>query len=77
MKKVKKVSNSGIVVRPINVNELNQRGQVDLVDFQSLSHGDFRFILNYQEHLTKLIPFKSKTVLQSDRRREFTARIMK
>lgn len=64
--KIKKSNNTGIVVRPITVEELNQRGQVDLVDFQSLPDGEFKFILNYQEHLTKfkfLIPLKSKTAV--------------
>jgi hypothetical protein len=43
----------GIVVKPITVNELNQRGQIDLVDFQSLPDGNFKFVVHYQEHLTK------------------------
>lgn len=65
--KSKKSNSAGIVVRPITVKELNQRGQVDLVDFQSLPDGEFKFILNYQEHLTKfrfLLPLKSKTAIE-------------
>lgn len=34
------------------------RGQVDLVDFQSLLDGDFKFILHYKEHLTKYSFFR-------------------
>jgi hypothetical protein len=40
-------------VKPVTVNELNQTGQIDLVDFQSLPDGNFRFVVHYQEHLTK------------------------
>ena len=38
--------------------------QVDLIDMQSQPDGPFRFILNYQDHLTKFIslrPLKFKT----------------
>jgi len=35
------------------VSALNDRGQVDLVDFQSLPDGEYRFIMHYKEHLTK------------------------
>ncbi|XP_060836281.1 KRAB-A domain-containing protein 2-like [Rhopalosiphum padi] len=44
--------------------ELNSRCQVDLVDMQTCKDGEFKFILNYQDHLTKFIqlrPLKSKT----------------
>ena len=34
--------NKGIVVRPILSNNFNSRGQVDLIDFQSQSDGEFR-----------------------------------
>lgn len=53
-KKNKKGNNTGIVVRPIIVEELNQRRQVDLVDFQSLPDGEFTFILNYRNTLQNL-----------------------
>jgi len=58
-----KTSQACIVVRPIIVSDLNQRGQVDLVDFQSLPDGKYKFIRHYQVHLTKfsfLRPFISK-----------------
>ena len=38
--------------------------QVDLIDMQSQPDGPYRFILNYQDHLTKFIilrPLKQKT----------------
>ena len=64
MRKKNKTSTTGIVVRPILTNDLNQRGQVDLIDFQSLPDGEYKFILHYQEHLTKfsvLRPLMTKT----------------
>ncbi|XP_050056256.1 KRAB-A domain-containing protein 2-like [Aphis gossypii] len=59
-----KVPKKGIVVKPIISRELNSRCQVDLVDMQTCKDGEYKFILNYQDHLTKFIqlrPLKSKT----------------
>lgn len=56
--KSKKKCTRGIVVWPILSTSLNERGQVDLVDFQSLPDGDFKFILHYKEHLTKFSFFR-------------------
>ncbi|XP_025191778.1 KRAB-A domain-containing protein 2-like [Melanaphis sacchari] len=59
-----KVLRKGIVVKPIISHELNSRCQVDLVDMQTCKDGEYKFILNYQDHLTKFIqlrPLKSKT----------------
>lgn len=43
----------GLVVKPIISKEANARAQVDLIDLQSCNDKDFKFILNYQDHLTK------------------------
>lgn len=48
-KKVKK----GLVVKPILPKDFNSRCQVDLIDYQSESDGDFKWVLNYQDHCTK------------------------
>jgi len=43
---------------------MNSRCQVDLIDIQSQADGEFRFIMIYQDHLTKFIQLralKSKT----------------
>ena len=43
---------------------MNSRCQVDLIDFQSQPDEDFKFIMVYQDHLTKFVvlrPLKSKT----------------
>lgn len=41
------------MIRPITAKDFNDRAQIDLVDFQSLPDGDFKFILYYQDFLTK------------------------
>lgn len=59
-----KVLRKGLVVKPILTNEMNSRCQVDLIDMQSEPDQEFRFILNYQDHLTKftvLRALKTKT----------------
>lgn len=61
--KTKKSRQVGIVVRPLVTRDLNQRAQVDLIDFQSLPDGSYRYIMHYKEHLTKfslLRPLTSK-----------------
>jgi len=53
----------GLVVKPIIHSEMNSRCQVDLIDMQSQADGEFRFIMVYQDHLTKCVQlraFKSK-----------------
>ena len=39
--------------------EFNSRCQVDLIDMQSKTQGDIKFILNYQDHLIKFILFRA------------------
>ncbi|XP_077280689.1 KRAB-A domain-containing protein 2-like isoform X1 [Temnothorax americanus] len=60
----KKIKTKGLVVAPILSNHMNSRCQVDLIDMQSEPDRDYRFIFNYQDHLTKftiLRPLKTKT----------------
>lgn len=45
----------GVVVEPMVFNEFNSRCQVDLIDFQSHPDGKYRFIMVYQDHLTKFV----------------------
>ena len=59
--KKRKVRKS-LMVKPIISNPMNSRCQVDLIDLQTPG-GDYKFILNYQDHLTKFVvlrPLKSK-----------------
>lgn len=54
---------AGVVVRPISVKNFNERGQADLVDYQTLADGPYRYILHYQDYLSKyhiLRPLTSK-----------------
>ena len=39
---------------PIISNDMNSHCQDDLIDMQSQSDGDCRFIMNYEDHLTKV-----------------------
>jgi len=45
--------NAGL--RNIITNGFGVRGQVDLIDFQSMPDGNFRFLLNYIDHGIKLL----------------------
>ena len=42
-------------MRPIVTDGFNVRGQVDLVDFQIMPEGQFRFLLNYIDHGIKFL----------------------
>ena len=61
--KRKRPTTKGIVVRPLLSKEFLSRGQVDLIDMQSMPHCEMKFIMVYQDHLTKfcvLRPLPSK-----------------
>jgi hypothetical protein len=57
--KKQSVPRKGLVVKPIKSSELNSRCQVDLIDMQSQADGDFKFIMVYQDHLTKFIQLRA------------------
>ncbi|KAL4090899.1 hypothetical protein QTP88_025657 [Uroleucon formosanum] len=59
--------NRKLVIKPIVSKDFNGRGQIDLVDFQSLPDGKYKWILNYQDHHTKfisLLPLESKRAVE-------------
>jgi hypothetical protein len=59
----KSMPRKGLVSKPIIFRELNSCCQVDLVDMQSTAAGEYKFIKNYQDHLTKFVflrPLKTK-----------------
>ena len=61
--KRKKVRIFGRCIKPIQSTQFNSRMQIDLIDFRTLPDGDFQWILNCQDHLTKfcwLVPLKQK-----------------
>lgn len=54
----------GVVVKPIISDEQNSRCQVDLIDYQAKPDGNYKFVLVYQDHLTKFVilrPLERKT----------------
>lgn len=51
----------GLVSKPILHNELNSRCQVDLIDMQSQADRQFKFIMVYQDHLTKFVLLRALT----------------
>jgi hypothetical protein len=51
----------GLVVKPIISSEMNSRCQVDLIDMQAQPDENNRFILVYQDHLTKYVLLKPLT----------------
>ena len=50
-----------VVVKPMVFAEFSSRYQVDLIDFQSQPDREYKFIIVYQDHLTKFVIFKSLT----------------
>ena len=54
-KEDKTPSSKGLVVKPIVSKEFDSRGQMDLIDMQSLSYNDHRYIMVYQDHMTKCV----------------------
>ncbi|CAF4824259.1 unnamed protein product [Pieris macdunnoughi] len=58
----KSLPKKGIVVKPLISHNFNRRGQMDLVDFQTSPDEEYKWLLQYQDHLTKfcfLRPLKS------------------
>lgn len=54
----------GVVVKPLLFNRVGARGQVDLIDMQSCKDKNYKFILNYQDHLSKFVllrPLETKS----------------
>ena len=61
------IPKKGIVTKPITSRDFNERGQVDLIDLQSAPDGEFKWLLNYQDHGTKFIhlrPLRSKKAIE-------------
>ena len=53
--KKSKVLKKGLVFKPMIFSEMKYRAQVDLIDMQSQPDGDLKWILVYQNHLTKFV----------------------
>ena len=50
-----KVMKKGLVVKPMIFNDMNSRGQVDLIDMQTQANAEYKWIMVYQDHLTKFV----------------------
>ena len=62
-KKRKRCATKGVTIKPILSKDYGSRAQVDLVDMQSCAKGKYKWIMVYQDHLTKyciLRPLTSK-----------------
>jgi len=51
--KSKRKSVRSVVVRPILSSALNNRVQVDMIDYWTVTNSEFKWVLHYKEHLTK------------------------
>ena len=61
--KKKRTETTKLVVKSVVTSDFNSRGQVDLIDYQACPDGEFKWIMHYQDHLTKFIilrPLKPK-----------------
>lgn len=59
-----KTTSKSAIVKPIRSQDFNQRCQVDLIDMRSEADGEYKWILNHQDHFTKFLhlrPLKYKT----------------
>ncbi|XP_072389381.1 KRAB-A domain-containing protein 2-like [Diabrotica undecimpunctata] len=78
-------------MKPILSSAFNSRRQVNLIDMQSQADGDYKFIIVYQDHLTKFVHraeevayyllevftiFGAPHILHSDNGREFANTII-
>lgn len=50
-----RVKTTGVIVKPMLSNNFNYIAQMDLVDFQTLPDLELRWLMVYQDHLTKFI----------------------
>ena len=53
-----KVRKKCLVIKPMTFSEMNSRAQVDIIDMQSQPDRDLKWILLYQDHLIKYVPFR-------------------
>ena len=60
-KKRKRPMTKGVVVRPVLTNEFSSRAQIDLIDILSIAQNSFKWILVYQDHLTKFLILRALT----------------
>ena len=52
------VPKKGLVIKTMIFSEMNSRAQVDMIDMQSQPDRDLKWILVYQDHLTKFVQLR-------------------
>jgi len=60
---MKRKKTTGVVTKPILSNTFNSRAQMDLIDMQSLSDGEWKWIMVYQDHFTKFVSLRPQCLL--------------
>lgn len=58
-KKRKIAKKKGLMVKPIVFGKMNSKCQVSSIDYQSQPNKDYKFILVYQDDLTKLVQLRA------------------
>ncbi|GFW08979.1 KRAB-A domain-containing protein 2 [Trichonephila clavipes] len=56
----------GIVGKPMMSYELYSKYQVDLIDLQSNKDGEYKFIMVYQDHLTKFVQLRPLKIKRAE-----------
>lgn len=56
-----------VVVNSMVFLEFNSRFQVDLIDFQAQPDKDYKFIMVYQDHLTKFVVLKASKTKRAEK----------
>ena len=46
------------MIKAITFTEMNSRAQADIINMQSQPDRDLKWIILYQDHLTKFVPFR-------------------
>ena len=72
----KKIVIKSLVVKPLILNAVNSRCQVDLIDMHSQPDGDFRYNMNYQDHLTKFAVLRAPRTKRGEELAEHLTNIL-
>ena len=56
--RISRNNQKSLVTNPILSSSFASRGQVDLIDMRTVPDGEFKWILNYQDHFTKWVVLK-------------------
>ena len=48
---------SKLVIKPVTSSGFNSRGQVDLIDYQSATDNELKWIFHYQDHFIDSVSY--------------------